>query len=152
MSFVIVAGVAVVFLPSGMKKSGTQSMPTGDWGQITGWVADTAGYPGSVVVGTTKNGLKALADKTSAKVLAAIPFTDATTGFGGATQLQARLRVNSKIVATIDPPVEGPSGTLSVSATVDIAAGDVVTVEALASVSPGGVEGTISAGGYVRIT
>ncbi|WP_194832267.1 hypothetical protein [Nocardia sp. XZ_19_369] len=146
MPFVVVAGIPA-FLPVRMTKTGTQPMPEA-WGLIKNWTADTGGFPGSVVV---NDGLRAVGNKNAAAVTASIPFTGATTGFGGPTQLQARLRVNSTIVATIDPPVEGPSGTLTVNATVDIAAGDLVTVEALAVPASGGAAGTVSAGGYVRI-
>lgn len=149
MPFVIVAGTPG-FLPVRMTKNGTQPMPEA-WGQITNWIPDTGGYPGSVVVGANNEGLKSLGDQKSASVAASIPFTGATNGFGGNTKLQARLRVNSTIVATTDPPLDGPSGTLAVSATVDIAAGDVVTVEALSSFSAGGAAGAVSAGAYVRI-
>ncbi|WP_141717667.1 hypothetical protein [Nocardia altamirensis] len=154
MSFVIVAGISGS-LPARMTKSGTQPMPEDDeWGQITGWVADTEGYPGSVVVGTKKEGLKALSEQKSATVTAAIAYTGATKGRGAATKLQARLRVNSTIVATSQPPMDGPAGTLSVSATVDIAVGDVVTVEALSVPVSGGEAGTVSAntGTFVQIT
>ncbi|MFF3221728.1 hypothetical protein ACFYV7_02935 [Nocardia suismassiliense] len=130
-----------------MTKTGTQPMPEA-WGLIKNWTADTGGFPASVVV---NDGLRAAGNKNAATVTASIPFTGATTGFGGATKLQARLRVNSTVVATMAPPVDGPSGTLTVSATVDIAAGDLVTVEALSVPAAGGAAGTVSAGGYVQV-
>ncbi|MGX1804679.1 hypothetical protein ACWIGI_03115 [Nocardia sp. NPDC055321] len=150
MPLIVVTGGADL-VPTAMTKNNAQAMPSDGWAVITGWIAD-AGFPGSVVVGTSNEGLKAIGAKDSATLNAAVKFSGATTGFGGVTSLQARLRVNNVTVATSNP-VDGPSGTMVVSATVDIASGDIVTVEANATVAMGGAAGSVSAGAttYVRL-
>ncbi|MFI9506943.1 hypothetical protein [Nocardia sp. NPDC052566] len=150
MSLIIVSGV-LAFVPSGMTKNGTQAMPT-DWAQITGWTADVGNYPGSVVVPPNNSGLKALGTKQPASIAAAVKFTGASEGWGGVTTLRVRVRVNSTVVAASDP-INGPDGTLLLNTPANIAEGDVVTVECMATVQSGGQAGTISSGAttYLRI-
>ncbi|MGW6725048.1 hypothetical protein ACWF9G_04000 [Nocardia sp. NPDC055029] len=129
-----------------MTKDGTSTMgDTTDWTVVPGWIADTANYPGSAV---SSNGLQTQSSDGGAQLVCAVVFA------GGAMSgsYQARLRVGSVVVAT-GAAVSGTSGTLTVSATVPVNAGDVVTVETQTSVQAAwraSVSG--GAGTYVRVS
>lgn len=144
MSLIVVTG-AETALPSGMTKNGTLKLTNG-WADITAWTADTTGYPGSELSG---NGLRVQGGKTAATVTVALPFSGGTN----APTQQARIMVNGNFIAN-GSQVAGVSGTLTASASLALADGDVVTVQAICTAQWAGWESTISAGSgtYVRIT
>lgn len=133
-------------LPSGMTKNGAGTLgASGTWTVVQGWTADAAAYPGSTVSG---NGLQAQSSSGAALVSAAVVFAGGmTTG-----NYQARLSIGTTVLAT-GAVVSGTSGTLTVSGTVVVNAGDVVTVEVVHNVASAW-QATVSAGAatYVRIT
>ncbi|WP_054815434.1 hypothetical protein [Nocardia arizonensis] len=146
----VIAGGTVPFTPTSMTKNGAWQMtiPGGGvtWYQVPSWTAETGAYPGSVVVG---NALQVSSDKAGATVQASLPFSGGT---GGSTKQQARLLVDGVVVAT-GSQVTGVSGTLTVSATVDVSAGSAVTVETTTDASLQSWAASVTATtGYVRIT
>ncbi|MGW6423523.1 hypothetical protein ACWF82_12670 [Nocardia sp. NPDC055053] len=135
-----------VFAPSAMTKNGTGTMGNYNaWTVVDGWTADTVGYPGSQVSG---NGLLVQSGGSSVPLTANVVVSGAlTTG-----NFQARLLVGTTVVAT-GATVSGTGGTLVVTATVSLVAGDVVTVEAYHTIQSSAWEATITAGAatFVRI-
>ncbi len=136
---------SATFAPSGMTKSGSFQIPA-SFTTVTGWTADTTNYPGSTV---SSNGLVAQASKTGATLAANLPYSG---GYAGGGNKQARLLVNGVVVATGPANTSKTSGTMTVSTTYDIVAGDVVTVQV--DTSYGLAEGNVAAGTntWVRIT
>ncbi|WP_043647187.1 hypothetical protein [Nocardia thailandica] len=143
MAFIVVTG-GEAFMPSGMTKNGALKM-TASWADVTGWTADTSGYPGSELSG---NGLRVQGGKVAATVTVNLPFS----GGNGSPKQTARIQVNGNTVAT-GTQVTGVAGTLTASATTDLVAGDVISVQVICDVFSGW-ETTITtgAGTYVRIT
>lgn len=133
---------AVNFQPSGMTKTGTQNFATaGAWMPVTGWSADTANYPGSTV---TSNALNVQGGKVDATITVSLPYTGS---FSNAHT--ARILVNGVVIAT-GTPVSTANGTMTVTATgVNLTNTDLVRVEAKLDTY---ANGSVSAGGYVRIT
>lgn len=131
---------AVTFLPSGMTKLGTQPFTT-SWAQVNGWTADAATYPGSTV---SNNALVAQGAKAGATIAASITYGNSYTSFNR----YIRLKLNGTVIAT-SPASAAYSGTLTASATRDVAAGDKVTVEVMVELY---ADGLINAGGTVTIT
>ncbi|MFF4027022.1 hypothetical protein ACFYY5_29655 [Nocardia elegans] len=134
---------AASFLPSGMTKSGTQSI-TGSYVDISGWAADTANYPGSTVnanLSLVSNGSKA-----SASLSANVPFSGG--GFTGSTTI--RILLNGSVVAT-GSGVTGSSGTCTATANgVSVANGDLVKVQITTTTGAGTVTSGVNT--WVRIT
>ncbi|MFI9508439.1 hypothetical protein [Nocardia sp. NPDC052566] len=116
------ASVPPPFRPSGMTKNGDQQL-TGNWLNITGWIAETASLPGSVV---TSDGLVAQGTTLKALVSATVPYVIAN-GFGAPRQA-VRILVNGAVVAT-GQEATGWSGTMTATATVRVDSGDRVTVQ-----------------------
>lgn len=141
----IVVSPAQQFAISGMDKNATEKMKV-DFAVVPGWIADPD-YPGSAVVNNT--GLRVQSAKTSATITARLPFSDGS----GTIRSQARLLLNGNQVG-IGTEVPGTSGVLDVSATVTVAEGDVVTVEARAVAQLANWTPTITPGAdtYVRVT
>ncbi|MGV9676214.1 hypothetical protein ACWDSJ_13115 [Nocardia sp. NPDC003482] len=121
--------VTTGFQPVGMIKTAPQQL-TASFGPIINWTADPA-YPGSVVTGSSNNQLRALGTKPGAKVEVSLPFSGGAAGFNGTISQQARLLINSVVVLTGDPVSGTGSGTLTITTTLDINAGDLVSVEAV---------------------
>lgn len=147
MPLIIVPG-AGSFNPSSMTKSGAAQKLTSTFADIVTWIADTTGYPGSTLSG---NGLRNQGGNAAATVTATLPFSGG--GGGGGTQ-QAQLAVNGIPVVPAGAVITGTSGTLSVTATLKLADGDVVTVQAQCTAQLTGWESSIQtgAGTFVRIT
>ncbi|MFD3511067.1 hypothetical protein [Nocardia sp. NPDC058666] len=142
----IFAGGGEVFSPSAMTKNGNVvTGASGTWNVVPGWTADNVGYPGSVVSG---DGLRTQGGSATAALSANIAYS----GAGMPGTFQARLLVNTVVVAT-GTAVTGTSGTMVVNATVAIAAGDVVTVEITHNVTTSLWYATITGGAatFVRI-
>lgn len=133
------------FLPSGMTKNGPQTAER-TWVTVIGWTANTATYPGSTVV---SDGLRAQGTKTGATLTANVAYTG---GYSFYNQ-QARLLVNNNVVAT-GAVLKAETGTLIVTATTNLAAGDVVTVQVITDVPTYATPFSITAGSttFVRIT
>ncbi|QLY30825.1 hypothetical protein [Nocardia huaxiensis] len=133
------------FLASGMTKNGTRKM-TAAMTEVPDWTADTAGYPGSVLVG---NALKVQGAKAGASLVANVTFAGGSSN----PSQQAQLMVNGVQVAT-SGPVSGTSGVLIISGTADLKDGDLITVQAQCTASFSGWESTIQAGTgtFVRIS
>lgn len=110
------------FIPSGMNKSGSQSVGanTSTYTQITGWVADTTNYPGSTV---SSNGL--VIQSTGIAALSAAMVWDASGITGNAT---CKLYKNGSAILTGAATPTESSGTATVSGTVAVAAGDAITL------------------------
>lgn len=139
------------FTPSGMTKNGDMVGQTGSsaYRKMVGWIANTANYPGSTVV---SDGLVAQSTKAGATITAAL---DAGSSWNNLTA-RLRISVNGTVVATGPDSTYTTSGgwntPLSATATVNIVAGDVVTVEMSASPSGNYLTARSGAGTYVRIT
>ena len=133
------------FLPSGMILSSAFTI-TSSASTVTGWTADTAGYPGSVVL---SNGLLAQGSKAGATVSASCLVANSYFISGNVT---VYLQVNEVTVATsaATPIPASGNATIPVSGTADLTIGDVVTVQA-----SGGSGSNIKmqpTSSYVRIT
>lgn len=139
------------FTPSGMTKNGDMVGQTGSsaYRKMVGWIANTSSYPGSTVV---SDGLVAQSTKTGATVTVAL---DAGSSWNNLTA-RLRISVNGTVVVTGPDSTYTTSGgwntPLSATATVNIVAGDVVTVEMSASPSGNYLTARGGAGTYVRIT
>ncbi|MFR9750504.1 hypothetical protein ACL02S_05660 [Nocardia sp. 004] len=139
------------FQPSSMTKSGTWSGLNTGWSTISGWAADTSGYPGSSVVGG--NGLLSLGGKSDATITAAVVFTASVFS---QPNLTLQLLLNNVVIATGIPKAATANAatTITVSGVATIAAGDVITVQAtsnnvVTTYNPVAHADTAS---YVRIT
>ncbi|RBO82054.1 hypothetical protein [Nocardia puris] len=132
------------FDPSGMNKSGTQSVTT-SYAQVNNWTADTANYPGSTVSG---HALVAQGSKADATVAASVVI--ANSNFSNFTAT-LRLYRNGDLLQQ-GSPVTVPatkSATVTVTATpVAVTSGDLITLQVIGSGTPM----TLQAGGWVRIT
>ncbi|MDV6275321.1 hypothetical protein R3Q06_17635 [Rhodococcus erythropolis] len=144
-------GVISTFKPSGMTKNGDMVGQTGSsaYRKIVGWIANTANYPGSSVA---TDGLVAQSTKPGATITVAL---DAGSSWNNLTA-RLRISVNGTVVVTGPDSTYTTSGgwntPLSATATVNIVAGDVVTVEMSASPSGNYLTARGGAGTYVRIT
>lgn len=134
------------FVPSAMTKTTPTYAVTTSYGLVTGWLAETATYPGSSV---SSNGLVAQAAKVGATCAASLVVTNAAN----AINCTLRLKLNGTVIATgTATSVTGfGSTTVAVSTTATVAASDSLTVEALAGFNS---QLTIAsnAASYVRIT
>ncbi len=141
------AAAATSFAPSGMTKSGSNYNIPSSATEVPTWTADTSGYPGSTLSG---NGLVANGSKTSASLSSSCSITN-TQAIGVTVTLY--LWVNGVLVKTGTGAsiAAFSSGTATVSHTMDISSGDVVTLRASASVANYCRINT-GASSYVRIT
>ncbi|WP_280357057.1 hypothetical protein [Nocardia otitidiscaviarum] len=142
-----VAAAASSFAPSGMTKSGSNYNIPSSATEVPTWTADTSGYPGSTLSG---NGLVANGSKTGASLSSSCSITN-TQAISVTVTLY--LWVNGALVATgagANIAAFG-SGTATVSHTMNIGSGDVVTLRASASVANYCRINT-GASSYVRIT
>lgn len=111
---------SVTFLPMGMKKSGTATVPQNVAALVTGWSADAA-YPGTVV---TANKLVSSGPKSGATITASMPWTASANVYTGG--VRCMIYVNGVMVEA-SPAVLGTSGTCTVTANgVNLIAGDTV--------------------------
>lgn len=148
MPFIIAAGDPIPpFKPSGMNKD-TNPQKLGAWADVTGWVADAGGYPGSTVLDNRK--LVAQGTKSNATITARLPFSG---GNGQNVSAQAQVLHNGVVVGS-SPVVPALSGVLNATATVSIVPGDVVTVQATGTANfPAWIPSIdAGAGTYVQIT
>lgn len=148
MGAIVTGGRGTPFAPSGMTKSGSNFGLSTSYATVTTWTADTTGYPGSSVSG---NGLVVQNNQAGAKVACSVVGTAASAGGGTIT---ARLKVGATVVVTGSPvsiPGFGGTNTIALDATVDVAAGDIVTLEALAS-SGASASIVTGASSWVRVT
>ncbi len=130
------------FLPSGMTKNGTFTIPA-SYTKILSWTADTTNYPGSTV---SSDGLVVQGANSSATITANIPWTASLS-----MTVTVRIKVNNVVVAT-GSGATGTSGTSTALATGQtVATGDNITVEV---VSTQANFGSVSSGTntYVRVT
>lgn len=100
------------------KNASTQTINT-SWTQVNGWVADASP---SVV---SNNALVVYATKTGAVITANIPWSSNPYSSSG---IQCLIKVNGTTVAT-GATTSGNSSVATATATVDVTAGDLVTVE-----------------------
>ncbi|MFI9506964.1 hypothetical protein [Nocardia sp. NPDC052566] len=136
------------FLPSSMTKNGTWSAMNATFKPITGWLADTQGYPGSTLSG---DGLVVQKPKTNALLDASIVLT----GRNRDVTVTLQLLVNNNVVVTnLGQPVGGTgTTTVSVSTTQSVAQGDVITLQAKSSqnVTAFNPTATTNPASYVRV-
>lgn len=141
----VFAGIGAT-LPSGMTKDSPSSSmgTTTEWTVVPAWTADTTNYPGSVVA---DGGLQVQSNNGGAQLTCAVVFAGGTLS----GNYQARLRIGTTVVAT-SAVVAGTSGTMTISATVPVSAGDIVLVETQTSIQSTW-RATVSGGvgTYVRV-
>ncbi|MFE7717469.1 hypothetical protein ACFU44_00280 [Nocardia rhizosphaerihabitans] len=120
----------VSFIPSGMNKNGTSFQLTsgsGVYQEVAGWVADTAGYPGSTISG---NGVVVQAAATNATVSVSLAYrvpSNATTHTADVQVYRGATLIGTTTPAVSCPP--GATTTVAGSITgVTLSAGDVITV------------------------
>lgn len=137
------------FAPSGMNKNGTYNIQTA-YATVTGWTADTTGYPGSTLSG---DGLVTQVGKAGATVAASLRVSNTNAGGVNCT---LRLILNGLTASPLvtGSPVAVPgfgAATVTVSIpSTTLASGDVLTVQALAGFS--GMSTTTHADSWVHIT
>lgn len=93
---------------------------SGSFAQITGWVADTAGYPGSTV---TTNSL-VLQSTGVTTLTGSAAWTAALAGTG-----QVRIKRNGTVVVTGTATASATSGTATATTSLTGTAGDLITIE-----------------------
>ena len=129
------------FLPSGMTKNGTFTIPA-SYTKILSWTADTTNYPGSSVV---SDGLVVQGASSSATVTANIAWT-------ASLSMTVTVRIkNGATVIAMGTGVTGTSGTsTAVAPGQTVAAGDNITVEVISNQAN---FGSVSSGTntYVRV-
>jgi len=115
------------FTPAGMNKTGTQTMAASNgYTKVTGWLADTANFPGSTV---STDGL-VVPTSGSTKISASVA---GQAGLSGTATIQ--ILVNGTVVATgaaatyTDTSFGVYSGTSTATYTGTLTAGDIVTVQ-----------------------
>lgn len=148
MGCMVTGARSVPFFPSGMFKNGASATLGTSFAQVTNWTADTTPYPGSTI---SSHGLVVQSTRAGAKVACSVVASAASAGGG---TVQVRLKVGTTVVVTstaVSIPGFGGTNTIAINATVDVAAGDVVTLEALSS---SGANATIVTGAnsWVRVT
>lgn len=124
MPCIVVGSLGAGFLPSGMTKNGSFSIPSTSFTKVTAWTADTTNYPGSTV---TTDGIVAQGTKSSATIASTCSVTN---GGGSASTVTLKLQVNGVDAVTGSGTSVGGFATVnvSVSGTVNINSGDIVTV------------------------
>ncbi|MFC4374914.1 hypothetical protein ACFO5K_12465 [Nocardia halotolerans] len=138
------------FSPSGMIKDGSWPGITTTWTTVPGWAADTVGFPGTTLSG---DGLVVVTGSVGADISAAAVFT-ASSIF--AVDVTLRLLVDGVVVATgsvQEVPGNG-AATATVSTSLDLSTGAVVTVQAVSDQSFSAYNPSLDpgAGTYVRVT
>ncbi|MFC4126451.1 hypothetical protein [Nocardia rhizosphaerae] len=138
------------FSPSGMVKIGSWPDITTTWTTVPGWAADAADFPGSAVSG---DGLVVQTGSVGAAISAGATFT-ASSIF--TVDVTLRLLVDGVVVATgsvTEVPANG-SATATVSTSLDLSTGAVVTVQAVSNQSLSAYTPSLDpgVGTYVRVT
>ncbi|MFD6400838.1 hypothetical protein [Nocardia sp. NPDC060249] len=118
-----VAAAATAFTESGMNKSGTTQAITNAMAQITGFTADTTGYPGSTISGSA---LVVNGSGTGKTLTARVQWVP---GSGNNHTVSARIMKNGTLVGTAGTPVTTSPSVVTV--TTDVASGDLITVQVL---------------------
>ncbi|MFI7001350.1 hypothetical protein [Nocardia sp. NPDC050175] len=139
--------VRSTFTPSSMKKNDTWYEMDTSWKTVSGWLPDLDGYPGSTV--SNNNGLVVRSAKTGANLEAGIQLTGA--GAFTSSTITLRLLVNNVSVVEISKSVGGEeSVTVKLTNTRNVAAGNVITVQAKAqsTLNPAHVD----LASFVRVT
>ncbi|MFI5775967.1 hypothetical protein [Nocardia sp. NPDC051570] len=139
------------FQPSSMTKSGSWNGLGGStWGTVSGWKADTARYPGSVV---SSDGLVVQNSKVGAKIAASVVFSGASQ-FVGDIPVRIQLVVNTTVVFTGDPtPIPGAGSAAVTASTIrNLQAGDVITVQAKSDAYQFNPTAETNSASYVRVT
>lgn len=137
------------FVPVSMTKNGTWDSIDTTFRTITGWIPAATGYPGSTV---SNNALVVPRAKTGATVAASI-IVDGGGSFTSAT-VTIQLMVNGvSVAASAATEVNGEDAvTISVSKVRNVAAGDLVTVQAKATGGLYPPTVNTNAASYVRVT
>lgn len=129
-----------------MNKSGTSAVLTTSYQTITGWTADTSGYPGSSLSG---NGLSANGSKTGATLSTTCAVANSTAA-GLTVTLQLMVNGVAKVAGSPTSVTGFATTNVSLSGNTNVASGDVITLQAL------GNSGTyltiVASGTFVRIT
>ncbi|MGW1740023.1 hypothetical protein ACWCPQ_14555 [Nocardia sp. NPDC001965] len=137
------------FTPSGMNKSGSFSLANGTTEQVvTGWAADTAGYPGSSLSG---NGLVVQTSTTTGTV--AISVVAANTNTFSTVNLTLRVQKNGSAWQAFDVLVLPANSSATYDRSLSgltLAAGDVLTLTAQIGASATAFRRIDS--GWLRIT
>lgn len=125
---VVGTGATIQFIPSGMNKNGTWTLSGSSTETVvTGWVADTAGYPGSTLSG---NGLVVQDATTNGKV--AISVECVNTHGSSTVNLTLRVQKGGSPWVTFDvvpvPPGSVPTVFERSVSGVTVAPGDVLTL------------------------
>ncbi|WP_280333107.1 hypothetical protein [Nocardia wallacei] len=140
---------ATVFAPSSMTKDGTFTQSSTSYTKVTGWAADTTGYPGSTV---SSDELVIQSSSTGITIAASVVWT----GSSFTRQITMRLLQNGTVIATgsaASIPVSPGTGTATVTATnVTVTAGDVIRLEAIRDFGTGNPTATTNSASYVRAT
>ncbi|MFF2553439.1 hypothetical protein ACFVUS_20745 [Nocardia sp. NPDC058058] len=132
------------FVPSGMNKVAPAQPLTNSMTEIPGWTADP-GSPGSLLSG---NALRNQGSRAAATITANLVFSGAQSA---TTTHQARIFVNGIGVGNT-PSVTAAAGTLVATATLPLADGDLVTVQATGNATLSAWNASIQvAGSTVRI-
>lgn len=147
MGLIVVGPSGGGFLPSRMTKSGaTANFNTGQT-QITGWAADTVGYPGSTV---SSNDLVVQAAGSGVTLDASIEFTNGSTG---SRTLTLRILLDGSEVATSGAVSMGLGATQFITASVSgltVAQASLVRVTAQPNLT-NSINATGNTASYVRI-
>lgn len=139
--------VGDVFTPMGMNKDGNFSSPTGTWTKVTGWTADTATYPGSVV---TSDGISPGGGPVNITARVAYGYENG--------RHQLRVCVDGVPVVTGSEnnyPNTGPGnggGYVTATASAVTIGGGLITVEFYASTNFSGANSVRPTNTYLRVT
>lgn len=122
----LTAAAVPSFRPVSMTKQGLWNGMSSTFKDVTGWVADVAGYPGSALSG---NGLVVQSAKTNATVAASIVMQ--SQQFGG-VNVTLQLMINNvpSVTGTATNVPSNGAATVTVSGLRNVVAGDVITVQA----------------------
>ncbi|WP_028477907.1 hypothetical protein [Nocardia sp. CNY236] len=138
----------ITFRPAGMNKSGTQTLTTA-WAHILDWVADTTGYPGSVVA---EHALVVHGDNPAATITASCTIANSSSIFS----LSARVAIyhnGAVLVEGADTPIPvQSSATVSVAQDIALADGDLITLYAIGSAGFSYLSLQSGATSHVRVT
>lgn len=148
MACIVTGGRGAPFFPSGMFKNGDSSNLPTSFTQVATWTADTGPYPGSTVV---SNGLIVQTTRAGVLVAANILMSNASAA---AVSGYIQIKQGATVIASAGPVSLGSfggTGTAICSATVDVTAGDSITLEARCS-SGSVVVKSGSANSWVRVT
>lgn len=131
------------FAPSGMNKNGSTFTLASSYTQVTGWTADTTGYPGSTV---TSDALAVQGSTSNATVAATCPWTSSLS----CTVTLRLFKNGSQIVQGSGSSGTAGTATASVGG-ITLTTGDTITVQAIST--QGSFTSIASGSGtFVRIT